>query len=76
MSSFSIHTTCLWPYVSICCFCFAVGINSDNGGNNGDCDDSGNPSTQYRAQSWVVDLPQERLLPKGGGVWTEKQPNY
>lgn len=77
MFSFSVHTTCLWFPVSICCFCFVVCSDDhggDGGGDNGDGDDSRHPGTQYLPQSRAVDLSKGSLLHKGCGECIDRKP--
>lgn len=40
MFRFSVHKSCLWHYVSTCCFCFVVDGDDEDGG---DGDYSSNP---------------------------------
>lgn len=41
MFRFSVHKSCLWHHVSICCFCFVVDGDDEGGGDGEDSRDPG-----------------------------------
>lgn len=41
MFRFSVHKSCLWHSVSICCFCFVVDGDDEDGGDGDDSSDPG-----------------------------------
>lgn len=41
MFRFSVHKSCLWHHVSICCFCFVVDGDDEDGGDGEDSRDPG-----------------------------------